>query len=289
MKILSRVLLYALMLVMAFVFLFPLVFMVISSLKPDAQLLHDTNSLRAFLPVGHVSVNNYSGVFHRIPFFTFLMNSLIVSLATVVFGLFVNSSIAFSIARMNWRGKNFVMAIILATLILPFDVIAIPLLYVCAKIPSISFTGGFHITHGIFNSYQVQILPFIANAISIFLFVQFFKTLPKDLDEAARVDGASWFTIYRKIALPLSGPAIGTVSILTFLPMWNSYLWPVMTIQDERYRPIMIGLQYFYTNFQTSWGQIMAYLSLLTIPVVILFLFMQRYFVTSIANTGVKG
>ncbi len=289
MKTLSRVTLYTLMTIMSFVFLFPLVFMVISSLKPDAQLLHDTTSLRAFIPTGSISFKNYSGVFTRIPFFTFLFNSLLVSLITVVLGLFVNSSIAFAIARMKWKGKNFVMAIILATLILPFEVIAIPLLYICAKIPSISFTGGFHLTHGIFNSYQIQILPFIANAISIFLFVQFFKTLPKDLDEAARVDGASWFLIYRKIAMPLAGPAIGTVAILTFLPMWNSYLWPVMTIQDERYRPIMIGLQYFYTNFQTSWGQIMAYLSLLTIPVVILFLSMQRFFVTSIATSGVKG
>ena len=119
--------------------------------------------------------------------------------------------------------------------------------------------------------------------------MQYFKGLPKELDEAALVDGASWFRIYRWIAVPLSGPVFGTVAILTFLPMWNMYLWPAITIQDEKYRSIMLGLQYFYVNFGTSWGQIMAYLTLLTIPIVILFLSMQRFFVTSVASTGIKG
>jgi multiple sugar transport system permease protein len=163
------------------------------------------------------------------------------------------------------------------------------MLYLCAKLPWISFAGGFHITQGWFNSYQVQILPFVASAFSIFLFVQYFKGLPKELIEAALVDGASWFRIYRSIAIPLSGPVFGTVAILTFLPMWNMYLWPAITVQDEEYRSIMLGLQYFYVNFGTSWGQIMAYLTLLTVPIVVLFLFMQRFFVTSVASTGIKG
>ena len=274
---------------LAIFFAFPLVFMVVSSLKPDFNLLQDTGSYRAFLPVGPISFDNYVGVFDRIPFFMFVMNSLIVATITTVLGLIVNSMIGFVLARMSFRGKNPIFAIIISTLILPFEVMAIPLLYLMVNLPVISFDGGFRITKGLFNNYQVQILPFIASAVSIFLFMQYFKTLPKELDEAARVDGASWFMIYRKIAMPLAGPAIGTVAILTFLPMWNSYIWPVMTVQDERYRPIMVGLQYFYVNFGTAWGQIMAYLTLLTIPVVILFLSMQRFFVNSIATTGVKG
>jgi multiple sugar transport system permease protein len=274
---------------LAIFFAFPLVFMVVSSLKPDFNLLQDTGSYRAFLPVGPISFDNYQGVFDRIPFFMFVMNSLIVATITTVLGLIVNSMMGFVLARMSFRGKNPIFAIIISTLILPFEVMAIPLLYLMVNLPVISFDGGFHITKGLFNNYQVQIIPFIASAVSIFLFMQYFKTLPKELDEAARVDGASWFMIYRKIAMPLAGPAIGTVAILTFLPMWNSYIWPVMTVQDERYRPIMVGLQYFYVNFGTAWGQIMAYLTLLTIPVVILFLSMQRFFVNSIATTGVKG
>ena len=280
---------YVLAIFLAIFFAFPLVFMVVSSLKPDFNLLQDTGSYRAFLPVGPISFDNYFGVFDRIPFFLFVINSLIVATITTVLGLIVNSMMGFALARMNFKGKNFVFAVIISTLILPFEVMAIPLLYLMVNLPVLSFSGGPHFTKGLFNNYQVQIIPFIASAVSIFLFMQYFKTLPKELDEAARVDGASWFLIYRKIAMPLAGPAIGTVSILTFLPMWNSYIWPVMTVQDERYRPIMVGLQYFYVNFGTAWVQIMAYLTLLTVPVVILFLSMQRFFINSIATTGVKG
>jgi multiple sugar transport system permease protein len=289
MKIFVKVAKYSAAILLAIFFAFPLVFMVVSSLKPDFNLLQDTGSYRAFLPVGPISFDNYVGVFDRIPFFMFVINSLIVATVTTVLGLIVNSMMGFVLARMSFRGKNPIFAIIISTLILPFEVMAIPLLYLMVNLPVISFDGGFQITKGLFNNYQVQIIPFIASAVSIFLFMQYFKTLPKELDEAARVDGASWFMIYRKIAMPLAGPAIGTVAILTFLPMWNSYIWPVMTVQDERYRPIMVGLQYFYVNFGTAWGQIMAYLTLLTIPVVILFLSMQRFFVNSIATTGVKG
>jgi len=289
MKILLKSSKYFSALFLAIFFAFPLVFMVVSSLKPDFNLLQDTGTYRAFLPVGPISFDNYLGVFDRIPFFMFVINSLIVATITTVLGLVVNSMMGFALARMRFKGKNYVFALIISTLILPFEVMAIPLLYLMVNLPVLSFSGGLHITKGLFNNYQVQILPFIASAVSIFLFMQYFKTLPKELDEAARVDGASWFMIYRKIAMPLAGPAIGTVSILTFLPMWNSYIWPVMTVQDERYRPIMVGLQYFYVNFGTAWGQIMAYLTLLTVPVVILFLSMQKFFVNSIATTGIKG
>jgi len=280
---------YFLAIFLTIFFAFPLVFMVVSSLKPDFNLLQDTGTYRAFLPVGPISFDNFLGVFDRIPFFLFVTNSLIVATITTVLGLIVNSMMGFALARMSFKGKNFIFAVIISTLILPFEVMAIPLLYLMVNLPVLSFSGGPHFTKGLFNNYQVQIIPFIASAVSIFLFMQYFKTLPKELDEAARVDGASWFLIYRKIAMPLAGPAIGTVSILTFLPMWNSYIWPVMTVQDERYRPIMVGLQYFYVNFGTAWGQIMAYLTLLTVPVVILFLSMQRFFINSIATTGVKG
>jgi multiple sugar transport system permease protein len=286
---LGRVVSYFAAIVFTILFAFPLVFMVMSSLKPDFNLLQDVGTARSFLPVGPISFDNYVGVYDRIPLLRFIFNSLLVSTITVVIGLFVNSMLGFALARMEFRGKNIVFAVIISTLILPFEVLAIPLLYLMVKAPWVSFEGGFHITQGIFNNYQVQILPFIANAVSVFLFMQYFKSLPKELDEAALVDGASWFMIYRKIAMPLAGPAIGTVSVLTFLPMWNSYIWPVMTVQDEEFRPIMVGLQYFYVNFGTAWGQIMAYLTILTIPVVILFLSMQRFFVNSIATTGIKG
>jgi len=131
-------------------------------------------------------------------------------------------------------------------------------------------------------------VPFIANAFSIFLFAQYFSTIPASLDEAARIDGASWFTVYRRIIVPLSGPAFATVAILTFLPAWNQYLWPLMVVQKEGLRPVMVGMQYFF-QLNTAWGEVMAYTSLITLPVLIVFLVFQRAFVSSIAASGVKG
>src|SRR3712207_6249735 len=127
-----------------------------------------------------------------------------------------------------------VFALVIATLILPFETIALPLVFWVSKLPWIGFDGVVpRFEGGWLNSYHVQILPFVANAFSIFLFAQYFSSIPKSLDEAARVDGAGWFTIYRKLIVPLSGPVFATVAILTFLPAWNSYLWPLMVVQED--------------------------------------------------------
>ena len=146
---------------------------------------------------------------------------------------------------------------------MPFETLALPLLWWVNKLPWLD-ANGFSL--GWLDTYQVQIVPFIANAFSIFLFYQFFDSIPKELDEAAVVDGAGWFHIYRKIVMPLSGPAIATVAILTFLPAWNSYLWPLMVVQSENLRPAMVGIDYF-KQLNVSWGQLMAYATMITVPV----------------------
>ncbi len=280
---------YLILILLGLIFLFPIVYMVMSSLKPDFQLLQDTTSLRAFLPVGDISLNNYIGAFNRVPMFSFLTNSVFVTSLTVILGLIVNSLAAYSIAILRWRGRDIVLSVIIATLIVPFETIVIPMLLMVSRLPWFD-SGGIHL--GWFNTYHVQIIPFVANAFSIFLFVQFFKSLPFELVEAARVDGANWFQIYAQVIVPLSGPVFATVTILTFLPMWNQYLWPTMVVQNEQYRPIMVGLQYFFQQTiggRTPWGEIMAYLSTITIPVLVLFLALQIAFVESIATTGIKG
>jgi len=142
---------------------------------------------------------------------------------------------------------------------------------------------------GWLNSYQVQIIPFIADALTVFLFVQYFRDLPIELVEAARAEGASWGQVYRKIVIPLSGPVLATAAILKFLMMYNNqFLWPIIVVQEETYRPIMVGLQYFF-QLNTAWGEIMAYLTIITVPVLIFYLTLQRAFIASIAATGVKG
>jgi len=273
----------------ACLFAFPLIFMVVSSFKPDDEIMADLSSVKAFLPTGNVSLDNYAQVFTRVPAGRFLLNSVFITLVTVVLGVLVNSMAAFAIQRLNIRFKKIIFTFILATLMVPFETYAIPLLWWINQLPRPAIDQfGLYFTRGWMDTLTIQIIPFIANAFSVYLYIQYFETIPKDLDEAAKVDGAGWFRIYSRIVMPLSGPATATVVILSFLPMWNQYLWPLMVVQSENNRPVMIGVQYFQ-QMTTSWGQIMAYSSLITLPIIAVFVIFQRQFVSSIAATGVKG
>ncbi len=276
---------YAVLVLIAIIFIFPLVFMVVSSLKPDQQLLSDTGNLRAFLPVGDISLDNYSRAFQRAPVGLFIFNSVLVTGITVALSLLICSLAAFSFVFLEWRGRGLLLSIILATLIVPFETIAIPLLLIVNQLPWIGL-DGFSI--GWLNSYQVQILPWAADGLTIFLFVQYFRDLPRELIEASRVEGAGWWMIYRRVVMPLAGPVLATAAILKFLVMYNQYLWPLLVVQDEAYRPVMVGLQYFF-QLNRAWGEIMAYLSMITVPVLAFYFVLQRAFISSIASTGVKG
>ena len=276
---------YAVLGLIAVIFIFPLIFMVMSSLKPDQQLLEDSGNLRAFLPVGDISLNNYTAAFQRAPVATFVFNSVLVTGVTVLLSLLICSAAGFAFVFVNWKGRGVLLSILLATLILPFETIAIPMLLMVAHLPWIGTEG---ITWGWLNSYHVQIIPFVADGLTVFLFVQYFKDLPGELIEAARVEGASWGQIYRRIVMPVSGPILATAAILKFLVMYNQYLWPLMVTQEEGYRPVMVGLQYFF-QLNVAWGEVMAYLSLITVPVLAFYLYLQKAFIASIASTGVKG
>ena len=234
---------YTVLCLIAAIFSFPLIFMVISSLKPSQQLLADAHSFRALLPVGDISLNNYFDAFKRAPVALFVFNSVLVTGVTVIASLAVCSAAAFAFAFVKWKGRDLALTVILATLIVPFETIAIPLLLEASKLPWIGLDG---ITWGWLNSYRVQIVPFIADGLTIYLFVQYFKDLPGELIEAARVEGASWFAIYRRVVMPLSGPVLATAAILKFLVMYNPDLWPIMVTQEEHYRPVMVGLHYFF-------------------------------------------
>jgi multiple sugar transport system permease protein len=276
---------YAVLVLIAIIFIFPLVFMLMSSLKPDQQLLEDSGNLRAFLPVGDISLQNYTAAFERAPVATFVFNSVLVTGVTVVLSLLLCSAAAFAFVFVRWTGRDTMLAILLATLIVPFETIAIPMLLMVANLPWLGTEG---LTWGWLNSYRVQIIPFVADGLTVFLFVQYFKDLPGELIEAARVEGASWWQIYRRIVMPLSGPILATAAILKFLVMYNQYLWPLMVTQEEGYRPVMVGLQYFF-QLNVAWGEVMAYLSLITVPVLAFYLYLQKAFIASIASTGVKG
>ena len=271
---------YFVMVILALVFVLPLLFMIASSMKSYGQILADLSSIRAFFPVGQVSFENYAYAFNFAPLARFLLNSTLITTVTVGTGLVVNSLAGFALARLRWQGRSLILAVIVATYIIPFEAFAIPLLLVVNNLPW--FATG-EITFGWLNTYRVQIVPFIADAFSIYLFVQFFKGIPQETFDAAKIDGANMFQIFLRIVVPLSGPVFATAAILRFLAMWNQYLWPTLVVQTDAYRPIMVGFGYFYGD-----GVGMAYLTIATVPVLVFFFLFQNAFIQSISETGFR-
>jgi multiple sugar transport system permease protein len=275
---------YLLMTLLAVFFIFPIVFMLVTAFKNDEmQIMSDVSSLKAFIPYGDLGFQNFDDVFNRMEFNRLLLNSTIIMLATVLLGLFVNSLIAYALARLRFKGRNTLLGVMIALIIVPFEAVAIPLLLLVNKLP---WFGG---ATSWLNTYHVQIIPFIADAFSIFLFYQFFINIPKDLEEAALVDGASLFRIYWSIVLPLSKPIFATVAILQALASWNRFMWPLMVTRGIEARPLTVGMQTFFGQDPRIWGDLLAFATMITIPVLIIFLLFQKWFVQSVASTGIKG
>lgn len=281
-RLLILVIDYGIMIGLAIFFLFPIVFMVVSSFKPEKLIFDDLKTIAwAFIP-REVTLENFTSVFRRVPFGRFMFNSTFIVLATVSAGLLVNSMIAFALARLRWKGKKVVLALVIALSIVPLDAIVVPLLVLVNEFPWIDGSIGW------LDTLHVQIIPFVADAFSIFLFYQFFIGIPRDFDEAATIDGGSPFAVYRRIIVPLSRPVFATVAILQALFLWSSYLWPLMATRGEASRPLTVGITSFYGQ-DVKWAQILAFASMITIPVLILFLLFQKWFVQSVAATGLKG
>ena len=281
---------YALMIVLALIFLFPFLFMIASSFKTNDAIFSDLESLRALLPVGHLTGDNYVHAFDRGNIGHYLGNSVLITVVTVALGLMVNSLAAFALARLQWRGKQVALTVLVILLVVPFEAISVPLMLLVSKLPGLALgTDGLTITKSWLDTVYVQIIPFIANAFSIFLFYQFFRDIPKDFDEAAYVDGATPLQVYWHVIVPSSLPVFATVTILQSLAMWNQYLWPLITVPGESARPLMVGMQQFFGARKTAWGEVMAYAALITLPVLVAFIFCQRWFVRSVAGSGVKG
>ena len=268
---------YSLLILIALFFLFPIVFMFVNSLKnSETQIIRDMSSILAFIPYGNLGIKNYIDVFKQMPFGRFMFNSAFIVTSTVLTGLVLNSMIAYALARLRFKGKELIISLIIALIIIPTEVVVIPLLLMVNRI-------------GWLDSYQVQIVPFIVDAFSIFLFYQFFIGLPKSLDEAAKIDGANPFQVYRKIIVPLSKPIFATVAILQFLVRWGDFLWPLMVTRGYEYRPLPVAIQQFFSQDPKVWGDIFAFASMVTIPSLIIFLLFQKWFIHSVASSGIKG
>lgn len=267
---------YAILTVLALLFIAPIYYLLIGSFKPSGQVL---DGFRGFLPV-NLSLANYQSVFAALSsdstgyFYRFMLNSLLISAAIVAGGLVVNSMAAYSFARLKWRGRDRIFLLVVLLVIVPFQAVAIPLLYLLA---------------GLRDTLFVQIIPFVANAFSVYLFYTFFIGLPGSIEEAARLDGLGPVGTFFRIVVPISRPVFATVAILTFLSSWGQFLWPSLTTSDPAVRPLPLEMSVFSGQSPVDWGSVFAFGTLLVLPILIVFLAFQRFFVQSVAGSAVKG
>ncbi len=260
----------------AALFAAPLIWMLSASLKPDAAIHRDIDSLASFAPVP-VTLDNYRRAVSS-PFATVLTNSAAQVLAVAALGAFFNSLAAYAFARMRVPGGEWIFIALVATIIVPLEAIVIPLFLLWRDaVGDRTWTLA------------ALIVPFSAKAFNIFLLRQSFLALPRALEEAAFLDGASWFRVYARIALPNVIPALVTVMLLDIVLHWNDFLWPLVISLQEDTRTLQLGLENFYTQPPISWGAILAYAVLATAPVAIVFTLGQRFIAQSFLGSSVRA
>lgn len=273
---LSMTLKYIALGLLALVFLFPFAWMVSTSLKTNTEALTNPTALLPAVP----QWGNYPAVIDALNFWRELLNSLIMSLG-VTFGQIILAALAgYAFARLKFFGSDALFLLILATLIIPFQILFVPLYLMLAG------WGGW------LNTFASLIVPSLASPFAIFVFRQFFITIPKDLDEAAKIDGAGYYRIFWKIMLPLAGPAVATVFILTFLAEWSNLLKPLVFTSSPDLYTLQQGLAITLNkgaNLVPDVATLMAGVVLTSILPIVMFLIGQRYFVRSVASTGLKG
>jgi multiple sugar transport system permease protein len=255
----------------AAVMLVPLVWMVILSLETKGEAA-------AFPPVlfpSGLHFSNYATAWDAVPFGDFFLNSLAYSAATVAGNLLFCSLAAYAFARLKFFGRDVLFVLLLATLMVPYQVLLIPTFLIVKHIGMVNSVGGL-------------IVPNLCSAFGIFMLRQFFRTLPVELEEAARIDGTSRLGILFKIVLPLSLPALATLGIIQFMWSWNDFLWPLIIINSATRDPLQLGLATLQGAHYTEWNLLMAGTVMSQIPMLAVFLIAQRWFIRSIAFTGIK-
>lgn len=262
----------------AFLWLVPTIWMVSLSFQPNEVLARTTSSTALGLVPVPFTVQNYADLFAFGQTPWWFLNSLIVATGMTVGVLAVSTTAGYALARLEFPGKRAVAALCLIGLMVPEQAVFIPLYTMFADL-------GWH------NSYHALILPRLAVPIGVFLMMQFFRAIPKDIEEAARLDGVGWLQIFWYVMLPLARPAMMTLAILTFLYAWNDYLWPLVSAQQREYFTITLGLASIQSNFAQSegLGRVMASGVIASLPVVVLFLIFQRYVVQAMTAGGSKG
>jgi len=273
-NLILRLFIYVVLVLGTVISLFPFYWMIKSSL---VDLAHIFEVPLRFIPT-NPQLSNYVTALSQYPFGKFFQNSLVVTSLTIIGTLFTSSLCAYAFSRLKWKGRDLVFSVILTGLMLPFFVVMIP-----------QFMGWQRL--GFYDTFVPLIAPawFGGGVFNIFLLRQFFMGIPKDMDEAARIDGASYFRIYAQIIVPLSKQAMVVVGLLTYLNSWNDYLAPILFLSSESKYTLMLGLNLFLGSYSAQWNYMMAATAIVVLPSLIIYLFAQKYFIEGIAMTGVKG
>jgi multiple sugar transport system permease protein len=261
------------------ILIFPFAWLLITSVETPAEALH-------FPPIlipHHLDFGNYPQALQAAPFGRFFINSTVAAVLTVIANLVLCSTAGYAFARYRFFGRGLLFVLLMATLMVPFQVTMIPQ-YLITKWLGLNVLAQVGINH-----VGALILPYASTAFGIFFLRQFFRTLPIEYEEAARVDGAHRLTVLWRIVLPLSGPALSTLAALTFLDSWNNFLWPLIAINQTDKMTLPLGLATFQSAHSTQWTLLMAGNVMTLIPILIVFFGAQRYFIRSVAATGLAG
>jgi multiple sugar transport system permease protein len=265
----GRVLVYVLLIAIAAFFILPLIVVISASFKYSAEIFTDPGLLPS-----DPGLENYDALFARAEFLTWFRNSAVVSSVGTLLTLAITSLSAYAFARIDFPFKNLLFGLMIGTLVLPSIMFLVPQFKLIAEI-------------GLYDTLPALVLPGLAGVFGVFFMRQFFLGLPVELEEAAYVDGASRLRTFVAIALPMAGPALATLAVITFLAFWNDYLWPVIICNDNCTLPA--GLRLLQRQYTGDPGLVMAGATVAAVPVLILYLLLQRFIVQSVASSGIKG
>lgn len=281
----QRLALQTLLSIGALAMIVPFVWMVLTSVKSRADIAAYPPRL---LPTEWVW-SNYTAALDYAPFATYFRNSLLIAIGHTAINLMLATMAGYALARVPFRGRNVVFMAILSMMMIPTYTKIVPQ-YLIAK--SMPFFGGNDYLgrggYGWLDSWWALIIPGALTPFAIFLFRQFYLSLPAELEEAARIDGMGEFGIFARVMTPLVKPAVATVALITFETSWNNFLWPLLVTTRDDLRVIQVGLAAFQQAERTEWSYLMAGSTLATLPMIVLFLFTQRYFVQGFATAGIK-
>ena len=274
-KMLVNFIFYLGNIIVGLIFVSPLLWMLASSFKPELEIFSNLNSLSTFIPK-NFTLANYAEVFQRIKVFTILKNTLIYIGIVLIGDLLLGSMFGYALAKMKYRFRGISLTIVIALMSMPVEAIILPLYIEMAQLNWVNTMLGLTI-------------PFMMNCFSIYMFYSYFIGIPDELIEAAKVDGCGPIRTYFKIIMPISKTVFATVFILDFVSRWNDFMWPFLITTGEEKRTVQLAVQIFVGVSPIHYGVIMAVLTLASIPMILMYIFMQKFYVEGIASTGIKG